>query len=55
MSNILSKEDAILMVEQAQSLLDTVYSHYGDIDTELGRSLSVADTCIESVLEYLGN
>lgn len=43
-------ETAMDKINQAQALLDQVYSFYGDPDTELGRSLSVADTCCEEAL-----
>ena len=43
-------ETAIDKINEAQALLDQVYSFYGDPDTELGRSLSVADSCCEEAL-----
>ncbi len=46
-------KEAINKVFEARDLLDQVYSVYGDPNTELGRSLSVADTCMEEALEDL--
>lgn len=49
----MTPQQAIDKVQESRDLLDQVYSVYGDPDTELGRSLSVADTCMEEALEDL--
>lgn len=51
----MTPELAIERINEAQRILNEVYFVYGDRDTELGRSLSVADTCLESALEDLIN
>lgn len=49
----MSENEAIKLILQAQWMLEQVYSVYGDPDTELGRSLSVADTCCLEALRSL--
>ena len=46
-------ETAMDKINEAQALLEQVYQYYGDVTTDLGRSLSVADTCCEEALEDL--
>lgn len=37
-------------IKQAQDLLYQVYTYYGNMNSALGRSLSLADTCCEDAL-----
>ena len=46
-------ETAVDKIKQAQDLLYQVYVYYGNMNTALGRSLSVADTCCEEALSDL--
>jgi len=49
----MTPELAIERINEVQRILNDVYFIYGNPDTELGRSLSVADTCLEEALEDL--
>ena len=46
-------ETAMDKINEAQALLYQVYMYYGNMNTALGRSLSVADTCCEEALTDL--
>lgn len=49
----MNAKEAIERVNDVQRILNEVYFVYGDRNTELGRALSVADTCLEEALEHL--
>lgn len=46
-------ETAMDKINEAQALLYQVFAYYGNMNSALGRSLSVADTCCEEALDDL--